>query len=175
MFELFSKGSSQLGPQDSGPDHRGCERTASVRQEHETRPARLAIASVALIVAVLQPLGGRDLTARASGAPPLAPNESPSAIAVQPQQLPAPIVGKQQPTPGNDSEGPFLTPKQRQELLKSNFEKMKHDADDLAALAKSLQQDVGKSSENVLSLKVLDRADKIEKLARKIKSEAKGD
>ena len=86
----------------------------------------------------------------------------------------SPILGEIKQEPGNDSQIP-LTPKQRQELLKSKFEKMKHDADDLAALAKSLQQDVGKSSENVLSLKVLDRADKIEKLARRIKSEAKGD
>ncbi len=68
-----------------------------------------------------------------------------------------------------------LSKKQKQDLLKSNFEKLKHDADELSTLAKSLQQDLDKSNENVLSLKVLDRAEKIEKLARKIKSEAKGD
>jgi len=59
--------------------------------------------------------------------------------------------------------------------MKSNFEKMKRDANELAGLAKSLQQDLNKSNQNVLSLKVLDRAEKIEKLARKIKTEAKGD
>ncbi len=73
-----------------------------------------------------------------------------------------------------DVNGP-LTKKQKQDLLKLNFEKLKHDADELSTLAKSLQQDLDKSNENVLSLKVLDRAEKIEKLARKIKSEAKGD
>ena len=68
-----------------------------------------------------------------------------------------------------------LTPKQQREMMKSNFERMKRDADELASLAKSLQQDLDKSNQNVLSLKVLDRAEKIEKLARKIKTEAKGD
>jgi uncharacterized membrane protein YcaP (DUF421 family) len=73
-----------------------------------------------------------------------------------------------------DTKSP-LTPKQQRELMKSNFEKMKRDADELAELAKSLQQDLDKSNQNVLSLKVLDRAEKIEKLARKIKNEAKAE
>ena len=64
--------------------------------------------------------------------------------------------------------------KQKKELLKSNFEKMQQDARELAELAKSLQEDLDKSNENVLSLKVVDRADKIEKLARKIKNSARG-
>jgi len=68
-----------------------------------------------------------------------------------------------------------LTPKQRQELLKSRFEKLKKDATDLAELAKSLQEDINGSNENVLSLKVVDKADKIEKLAHKIKTAAKGE
>jgi len=68
-----------------------------------------------------------------------------------------------------------LTPKQKQELLKSKFEKLKKDASDLAALAKSLQEEIDASNEHVLSLKVVDKAEKIEKLARKIKSAAKGE
>lgn len=68
-----------------------------------------------------------------------------------------------------------VTPKQRRAILKSNFEKIKKDTDELATLAKSLQEEIGKSNENVLSLKVVDEADKIEKLARKIKSTAKGE
>ncbi len=67
-----------------------------------------------------------------------------------------------------------LTKKQKQELLKSNFEKMKRDADELAELAKSLQEDLDKSNHNVLSLKVVERTERIEKLARKIKTAAKG-
>jgi hypothetical protein len=65
--------------------------------------------------------------------------------------------------------------KQKQELLKSNFDKMKRDSADLVSLAKSLQEDIEKSNENVLSLKVVERAEKIEKLAKKIKASAKGE
>ena len=67
---------------------------------------------------------------------------------------------------------PALTPKQQRELLKSRYEKLKQEATQLADLAKSLQQDLDKSNSDVLSLSVVDKADKIEKLAKKIKSEA---
>lgn len=69
---------------------------------------------------------------------------------------------------------PDLTQKQKQDLTKANFEKMKRDADELIALARSLQEDLDKSSENVLSLKIVNKAEKIEKLARKIKDNARG-
>lgn len=68
-----------------------------------------------------------------------------------------------------------LSAKQKQDLLKSNFEKMKRDADELANLAKSLQDDLNKSNEHVLSLQIVEKVDKIEKLARRIKSVARGD
>jgi len=64
--------------------------------------------------------------------------------------------------------------KQKKELLKQNFEKMKSDAGELVELSKSLQADLDKSNENVLSLRVVDRAEKIEKLARRIKEMARG-
>lgn len=67
----------------------------------------------------------------------------------------------------------ILTPKQRQAILKSNFEKIKKDSDELAALAKSLQEEVGKSNENVLSLKIVEKAEKIENLAKRIKNTVK--
>jgi hypothetical protein len=69
---------------------------------------------------------------------------------------------------------PGLSPRQKREIAKSRFEKMKQDADDLAALAKSLQEALEKSNQNVFSLQVVEKAEKIEKLARKIKGEAKG-
>lgn len=69
---------------------------------------------------------------------------------------------------------PSILRKQQKERLKSDFEKMKRDADELAELAQSLQEDLNKSNQNVLSLKILEKADKIEKLARKIKIAAKG-
>ncbi len=59
-------------------------------------------------------------------------------------------------------------------MLKQNFSKMKDDVDELAQLAKSLQEEVDKTNADVLSLKVVDKAERIEKLAHKIKSTAKG-
>ena len=67
-----------------------------------------------------------------------------------------------------------LSDKQRREMLKANFDRMKRDAKELADLAKNLQDQLDKSNENVLSLGIVDKADKIEKLARKIKSTARG-
>jgi hypothetical protein len=84
----------------------------------------------------------------------------------------APKPQEQVPTIELEPASP-LKPKQKRELLKANFEKMKKDADDLATLAKSLQEDIAGSNENVLSLKVVDKADKIEKLAKQIKTRAK--
>jgi hypothetical protein len=86
----------------------------------------------------------------------------------QPRPLPTIPNGPDQP----DVNPPPLTPKQQREILKSKYEKLKQEASELADLAKALQQDLDKSNSDVLSLKVVDRADKIEKLAKRIKSEA---
>jgi hypothetical protein len=67
-----------------------------------------------------------------------------------------------------------LSAKQKRDLLKANFQQMKHDAGELADLAKALQQELNKSNENILSLDIVDKADKIEKLARRIKGTARG-
>jgi hypothetical protein len=69
---------------------------------------------------------------------------------------------------------PPLSGKQKRDLLKSNFEKMKRDAGELATLAKALQDELNKSNENILSLDIVEKADKIEKLARRIKGTARG-
>ena len=67
-----------------------------------------------------------------------------------------------------------LSEKQRRDIMKANFEKMKHDAKELSDLAKALQDELAKSNENILSLDVVDKAVKIEKLARRIKGTARG-
>jgi hypothetical protein len=77
--------------------------------------------------------------------------------------------------PATPSPSPTVSPEQRQGLLKYNFKQMKKHADDLAGLAKDLQKDIEQSNENVLSLEIVKKAEKIEKLAKKIKNEAKGD
>ena len=51
---------------------------------------------------------------------------------------------------------------------------MKKNADQLAEMAKALQNQINHSSENVLSLDIIKKAEEIEKLARKVKNEAKG-
>ena len=67
-----------------------------------------------------------------------------------------------------------LSGKQKRNILKANFEKMKRDAGELADLAKALQEELSKSNENILSLDIVDKADKIEKLAKRIKGTARG-
>jgi hypothetical protein len=109
---------------------------------------------------------------------PLGPNRAvgptvlaaPASTSTEPPQ-----AAPQQPFPRsrrNDSRG--LSAKQRRDLLKHNFEKMKRDADELAELAQSLREDLNVSNENVLSIEIVEKAKKIEKLAKKIKSAAKG-
>lgn len=82
----------------------------------------------------------------------------------QRQDIPSPTVN----TTGS------LSHKQKKDLLKSNVEKIKRDADELVTLTKSLQDEVSNSNENVLSVKIIDKAEKIEKLAKQIKNIAKG-
>jgi hypothetical protein len=101
----------------------------------------------------------------------------PDAISPPPVDAPqAPIPLKAQEPSSTQEEEPAaqITHKQKRDLLKQNFEKMKRDAEELAALAKALQEDLDKSNENLLSLQVVNRAEKIEKLAKRIKSTARG-
>jgi hypothetical protein len=58
--------------------------------------------------------------------------------------------------------------------MKSNFKKMKDEAAELASLSNELRDELNKTSVDILSLDVIHRAEKIEKLARKIKEEARG-
>lgn len=63
--------------------------------------------------------------------------------------------------------------RQQRELRKMRFEQMKQHASQLADMARSLQQDIEKSNEHILSAEVNEKAKKIEKLAGKIRSEAR--
>lgn len=79
------------------------------------------------------------------------------------------------PITSSRSQDPLASMKARQkrELKKMRFEKMKEHAGQLAEMAQSLQEDIEKSNENVLSLEIVDKAKKIEKLAKKIRNEAR--
>jgi hypothetical protein len=58
---------------------------------------------------------------------------------------------------------------QRREMLKADHEKSKADAAELAALAQELKDDLEKSEYLVVDLKLVKKAEEIEKLARRIK------
>lgn len=68
---------------------------------------------------------------------------------------------------------PLTSQKRKQALVDYNFKKLKKHAAELAELTKSLREDIEKSNANVLSLKIVRKAEKAEKLAKKIKNEAK--
>lgn len=85
----------------------------------------------------------------------------------------SPVEQQPEPPLGADTSGQ-ITPKQRREMMKANYEKMKRDAAELASLAKALQEELDKASENVFSLQIVDKAEKIEKLAKRIKNTARG-
>jgi hypothetical protein len=125
------------------------------------------------LVALLVVLGGTSLSPKA-GFSQKAPAPSVSGSPSFQQDLPPQGRSRQVPGPPEIEPPVPLSKKQKKDLLKDNFEKMKRDADELADLAKSLQDDLNKSNENVLSLRVVDKADKIEKLAKKIKGVARG-
>jgi len=74
---------------------------------------------------------------------------------------------------GQSSSSPHAGKKERA-VLKANFDKIRNDAGELAKLVKSLQDEVDRANENLLLLGVIEKADKIEKLAKRIKGTARG-
>ncbi|HEX5482977.1 MAG TPA: hypothetical protein VFZ08_10170 [Terriglobia bacterium] len=68
---------------------------------------------------------------------------------------------------------PALSHKQKSAILTSQFKKTKKDVAALCKMAQSLQEEINKLNPNVLSLDVVNKADKIQKLAKKIRNEAK--
>ncbi len=59
------------------------------------------------------------------------------------------------------------------EAAAKNFKELKESAAELADLSQKLNQDVVEGGEDVISARIVDRADRIEKLARRIKDKAK--
>ncbi len=67
-----------------------------------------------------------------------------------------------------------LSFQQKQSIMQANFLKSKSDAAELAALAKDLCKELDKPNADVLSLGIVTRMERIEKLAKKIRDETKG-
>lgn len=101
---------------------------------------------------------------------PVAGGQSALPVKVRPSQSSNPQLIPEEVEPL----APSHSERQKRDLLKYNFKQMKKDAEELATLTKSLQEDLEHSNENVLSLGVVSKAEKIEKLAKKIKDTAKG-
>ena len=58
---------------------------------------------------------------------------------------------------------------QRQEILKADFAKSKAEAAELAELTQQLKEEIDKSEHQVLNLRIVKKAEEIERLARRIK------
>jgi len=101
---------------------------------------------------------------------------SPSQGGVTRREAAGAIVAQEQaelPTDDASSRA-SLERKHKRGLLKANLEKMRGEARELADLTKALQEELDKSNENVLALDIVEKADKIQKLAKKIKGNARG-
>lgn len=90
------------------------------------------------------------------------------------------VPGRSSPTDVQGKDGAVqpatedpLQARQQRELRRLRFEQMKKQASQLAEMADSLQQDIQKSNENIFSIEVSEKAKKIQKLAGKIRSEAR--
>ena len=97
-------------------------------------------------------------------------------MSVRSAQNPAPpknVEALSSPSAMND-QAPQSMPKEKEEPKKSKLEKTRTDAAELSALADQLRDELKNMNVNVLPLDVLEKAQKLEKLAKKIKGEANG-
>lgn len=60
------------------------------------------------------------------------------------------------------------------EASEKNFNDLKKSANELAALSKELSDEVDQGSQHVISARIFDKIEKIEKLTRQIKDKARG-
>ena len=104
---------------------------------------------------------------------PLPDGSLPALSPVPANSIATSATAQETPTADTEQVQP-MSAKQKRDLMKANFEKMKRDAEELASLAKSLHDELDKSNVYVLSLDVVGKAEKIERLARKIKTTARG-
>ncbi len=80
----------------------------------------------------------------------------------------------QSPPVAMSNQAAMNAPKDREEPTKSNLEMTRSDAAELSALAEQLRDELNKTNVNVLSLDIIEKTKKVEKLAKKIKGEAHG-
>lgn len=105
-------------------------------------------------------------------------------LAVGTLLTPSPVRSAQDPAPPKaaealppssppvQNEAALTLPKQKDEPKKSLLEKTKTDAAELSTLADQLRDELRKMNVNVLPVDVIQKTEKVEKLARKIKGDA---
>lgn len=125
---------------------------------------RMAWLALVLMAAVLMAAGGQSQT---QTQPNGMPQSTPILRSLEGRQPNQPVTVEMPPinTP--------LTIKQKDAIVKSNFKTTQHDVDKLSKLVQMLDTEMKKSNPNVLSVSIVRQANKIEKLAKKIKDEAK--
>ena len=98
-------------------------------------------------------------------------------VSVRSAQNPAPPKnGEVLSSPSKVNNQAALTPPNEKEMpKKSGLDKTKADAAELSALADQLRDELSKTNVNVFPLDVLEKTQKLEKLAKKIKGEAAKD
>ena len=77
------------------------------------------------------------------------------------------------PTSDTTDHDDSLSPQQKQALKQANFAKAKSDTSELAVLARELREELNKPNVDVLSREVLNRTQRIGKLAKKLREETK--
>jgi hypothetical protein len=95
-----------------------------------------------------------------------------SAVPARAQRSTLPPSGNADPQGELNLEVQRNMQKQRQ---KKRFEEMQRDSQKLLELATELKQYVDKSGEQILSVEVLRKAEEMEKLARRVKENMRGD
>jgi RNA polymerase-binding transcription factor DksA len=97
-------------------------------------------------------------------------------VSVRSAQSPAPPKNEEVPPPAAavKNEAALTPSNPKGEPKNSNLEKTKADAAELSALADQLRDELKKMNANVFSLDIIEKTQKVEKLAKKIKGEAYG-
>jgi hypothetical protein len=98
-------------------------------------------------------------------------------VSVRSAQDPAPARNTEAfPSPAAvNNQAAMASPKEKEEPKKPGLDKTKADAAELSALADQLRDELSKTNINVFPLDVLEKTQKVEKLAKKIKGEATKD
>jgi hypothetical protein len=106
-------------------------------------------------------------------APPLTLAQQPGQLAQAHSQRALSGIPDNDPTPRNEALQ-ALSDKQKHAIVHANLERAKSDAAELAAMAKEVCAELEKPNVTARSVEVVERLEKIDKLAKKIRDETKG-